>query len=484
MSMIIPWLILGQLSSYYLNISNSIIFFLFGLSLIRKFPYQNVIIVFILGMFSANSIKGSNFADKEIRKGILVEAISYIKVKNTRDLSLKLKVLDVHRDSPAYIKDLINKKIVCTSSNIPWRNIKNIKKGSLFYIGGRFKNIKQKPFSSYRLSLLNKGYKAKCKISYVSHELVSKYSLIDSLREKISKKAINLSRQSEAGAIFLSMSVGVSDFYSENVWRVFKETGLAHLLVVSGYQVTLVYCSIFLFFFSILVKYKSIVYRINVFSICAIVGTVVAVLYTILVGLDSACLRALIALIFISYSRIVSRQVSFFNSILSSLFVMLLIWPLCIFEPGVQLTFSALIGISIGTMGEARSLYKYLRICFWATLLSSIVTIYWFDNFYLISFLTNILLAPIASIISCQIGFLAILLSLLDFNILLEICIYLTDIFYKVLCWLKEVYAINLSSNLVQLVLFFIAFVKFLIILVSYICTKSLYVINRSDSYF
>ena len=94
-----------------------------------------------------------------------------------------------------------------------------------------------------------------------------------------------------------------------------------------------------------------------------------------------------------------------------SLFIISLVWPGAYCDPGVQLTFAALLGLLCGaSLTQENRWLSLLSASVMATFFTSIVSLLWFDVFSPIGFLLNPVLAPLFSLISCHAGFIALAL--------------------------------------------------------------------------
>ena len=489
---VVFWLCIGQFLYLYLAIPLYLNLILFSLALIYVARVKKKLEIFLIfsGVLLVN-LSLNNFKNyektirsnkkysvekkkqKDIERGIIVKAISHPSIIKTREVSIDLKVVSFLNQNNKYMK-LKDQKIRCKGVKLPWTNLRHIKKNDIFAIGASVIPLSLE--KKFDFSLIKKGFVAKCNILAVSHKIDHKQNIIDNFRNNIIYMVKNTLGNEEYKAIFLSMTIGIADLFSTQVWNHFKNTGLAHLLVVSGFQVTLIYFAVFNIVFFFLNSSRKITYFLNTTLISCLIGTFFSILYSFIVGLDFAALRALIALLLLSLSTIIGRPQIFFNTILSTFFIMIVFWPLSFMEPGVQLTFSALIGIGFG-LQHKRKVIQYLSICFWATLLSSIVSIIWFKEFYLISFVTNIILGPLGSILSCQLGFVAILLSFFDleiFRIFLEFNIWLLGQYYEVVIWFGK-FSNNQASHYMLSILIFIFLIKLVFTVFKYVLANSLY---------
>lgn len=390
--------VVGQ-SCVFFGISfNNIIFYFLGfLFSFLAFRYYSILFV-LFGILSTFHLRPEyRFTDfSEVK--VLVKLQSGIKVSKVRDLRLSLKVLKSEN------QDLDGQQIYCRYAGKVAANINQIATGDIFYISAKFYSAS--PW------LLIRGINAQCKIQFISQVVKKERNIFEVIKNRIVNKFMSLPGTLPDIALFLSMSVGFDTYVSNSDWQLFKQTGLAHLLVVSGFQLTLVYYFIVFLISRFLSLFRVLTSFINISLVASFTGLVSAIIYGLVVGLDAACQRAVLALALLFITKVFEIKTSFLNVILATFLLDIIISPLAYCQPGTQLTYSALVGIALGQGSKSKSdLLNYCKICFWATCATTPVVWYWFDSIYPISFFSNLVLAPLGSFIACQLGFLSILLS-------------------------------------------------------------------------
>lgn len=327
-------------------------------------------------------------------------------------------------------------KILCRGPELPWRNLKEARRGDVFAFTAVFKDIRPdlNPFS-YEATLYRRGYTQTCRLKHVSRPFKRSNTYSAVLRDYISATVVRVLGEEQKGGMFLSMAFGARDVLSRETDKAFKETGLAHLLVFSGYQVMLVYHSVLLLlrlFLRLSIKpLGSLWLRLSVFLSLSQLFSWIALPFSLLLvwlcGVEGSSLRAAVAVVIYAASRLLERGGGMLNSILVSLGILCLIWPGCWCEPGIELTFAALLGICCAAAGEKKGyrLINYLRVCFHASLFTSVIVLPWFGTFSPGGFLLNPLAAPLVSLVACNGGYLAVLLILFGLDPsgwLLQIC--------------------------------------------------------------
>lgn len=301
-------------------------------------------------------------------------------------------------------------RLLCRAPDLPWRNLNGILPGSAFVMRARFRPI---PSSwrqwEYSQTLRRHGYSAQCNILHAGRPRGAP-GLLTRLRERIQAKVRELGGDDERSGLFLSMAIGTRDQIAVQTEAAFQAAGLSHLLVVSGFQVMLVYHAAERLAARLLTWAMSSGAGLMLLpQLCALAS---ACFFVGLCGLDGSSARAAFAGLALAVARALERPAGFAASLSTSLLALSLIWPGAILEPGIQLTYAALLGIWVGCLGSGASkLVAFARVSFFAYLFTSIVSFFWFGMLAPAGFLMNPLAAPAASLIGCTLGLPAIALA-------------------------------------------------------------------------
>jgi competence protein ComEC len=229
------------------------------------------------------------------------------------------------------------------------------------------------------------------------------------VRERIKDQAIAVLGNHERAGLVLALTLGEHDSLSLRTEAGFRAAGLSHLLVLSGYQVSLVYALLF--------GAMRVVLRLSGLRgawwvrLPALASFLFTTAFVALVGFDSSSLRAAIAMVLVVAGRLSERSSSLWTSILGSLCILLLLYPGALFEPGVQLTYGALAGIALGAEGGKGKVETFLSVSFWATLIPLALAAVWFGAVSLGGLLLNPALAPVLSVSGTLVGGGALVLS-------------------------------------------------------------------------
>ncbi len=191
-----------------------------------------------------------------------------------------------------------------------------------------------------------------------------------------------------------------------NRWRlspeqkeIFSHTGTAHILSISGLHVGFVF-SICLIIFTILnfpVKMR------------ALLTIAIIVIYCVITGSRPPAVRASIMAVMILTGTILERPVNIWNSLASSAFLILLLNPMELFDPGFQMSFMAVSGIIYvhprlqklwhPSNSWVRWWWKAATVITGAQLAILPLVAFYFNVFPPISFAANLIVVPILGLI-------------------------------------------------------------------------------------
>jgi ComEC/Rec2-related protein len=248
------------------------------------------------------------------------------------------------------------------------------------------------------------------KVLFASKALMRHPAPLDVVRLRIIDAVSNATGESRGGALFLSMAFGVRDVLSPPVEALFTNLGLSHLLVVSGYQVSLVFGGVL----SLLLGVgRTLRASLGMRTVGIVASLMCASVYVIAIGSEMSSVRALVAAICLCISLLMNRRHGFAQRLVATFLCMHIVWPWALCEIGVVLTFAALSGIGIGSVlgagGRLRSLV-WVTVSVWG--MTSVVTVVWNGALSVSGLFLNLLLAAPWSILNCTVGVGALALEL------------------------------------------------------------------------
>ncbi|MGB8982514.1 MAG: ComEC/Rec2 family competence protein [Anaerolineales bacterium] len=224
-------------------------------------------------------------------------------------------------------------------------------------------------------------------------------------------------------SLLAGILLGVDTGLTRELQQAFKNTGTAHIIAISGFNISII-AGLFVAFFS-----KFLGPRRG--ALLAVIGII---FYTILVGGDAAVVRAAIMGSLALVARQVGRRQFALNTLLAVALVMCLWNPLYLWDVGFQLSFFATLGLILyadpfsqaanrliskyfpaSTAEKVTELFsEFILLTFAAQLTTIPIMAYHFKRISLVSFLANPFILPAQPAVMI-LGGLAVLLSLVWF---------------------------------------------------------------------
>ena len=210
-----------------------------------------------------------------------------------------------------------------------------------------------------------------------------------------------------------ALTLGLREKLGDEIKQSYRVSGAVHILAISGLHVGILYVVLF-YSLSFLKKtrYGKIVMVLVI--LCALW------FFALLTGLSPSVLRASTMFSFVLIGQSLRRHSNVYNSLAISAFILLFINPSLIFNVGFQLSYCAVLGIVI----LQPRLHNLMRSRFWlvdkisglvavsiaAQLATFPLSLYYFHQFPVYFWLTNIIVIPL-TILILYFGFLFFLFS-------------------------------------------------------------------------
>jgi ComEC/Rec2-related protein len=329
--------------------------------------------------------------------------------------------------------------IRCRAVDLPWRALSSVEARDIVWIRGSVVPTSRplNPFS-WDAWLWRRGVSGEMKVLFASKAHVPSPSFLMGLRGWIIQSVIKSTQESRGGALFLSMAFGVRDVLSPPVENLFATLGLSHLLVVSGYQVSLIFG--FALSTCLLIG-RAVRSSLTMRRFAIGVSLMCATLYVLAIGAEMSAVRALLAAVCLCLSLLIQRRHRFVQRLVTTFLCMHLLWPWALFEIGIVLTFAALAGIGIGSLigwkGRGRSIV-WVTVSVWT--LTSLVTVVWNGTLSVSGLILNLVFAAPWSVLNCTVGVGGLTLLLLGVpgaDILVRGVGYINEVIVSGLFWIQ-----------------------------------------------
>jgi competence protein ComEC len=165
-------------------------------------------------------------------------------------------------------------------------------------------------------------------------------------RAKLTQHVLN-QMPGASGTIGAALVTGDQGHISEQDAQAMRDSGMAHLLSISGLHVTAVVGFIFLTFSRTLSLFSWLALRVPVPLIAASAAAIAALGYTLLTGAEVPTVRSCIAALLILAALALGRDALTLRLVAFGALVVLLFWPEAMAGPSFQLSFAAVATIVI-----------------------------------------------------------------------------------------------------------------------------------------
>ncbi len=161
------------------------------------------------------------------------------------------------------------------------------------------------------------------------------------VREGLLQRLRDTGMEEDVFAIVAAMALGERSMMGDEVRDVFADTGVAHLLALSGLHLAII-ASFLLFLVRPLRRRNPLL-----FSVCSLLLLLPIWMYVFLTGMRVSAVRAALMISVCTVVSAFGRQYVSLNSLALSAIIILLFDPKCLFELSFQLSFLSLLGIFI-----------------------------------------------------------------------------------------------------------------------------------------
>ena len=198
-----------------------------------------------------------------------------------------------------------------------------------------------------------------------------------------------------------ALLIGYKDHLDKNLVQSYTNTGVVHIIAISGMHLALIYG--LLMFLTRPLRSKN--YRwIRILVILSALW-----LFTLLAGAQASVVRSAVMFTCIAFGEALSKKTSIYNTLALSAFLLLVCNPFWLWDVGFQLSYAAVLSI-VGFYRPIYSwfyfpnklpdfLWKTMAISIAAQILTTPISLYHFHQFPVLFLLTNIVAVPLSSLI-------------------------------------------------------------------------------------
>ena len=249
---------------------------------------------------------------------------------------------------------------------------------------------------------------------------------IDDIRFKLYAIVTN-NMDINTGNILAAILLGYTKSIPDKVLSDIRNSGIAHILCVSGLHISLVAMIFFVISRILLNCSNFIAYNFNVKTIAASISLISSFIYLLLSGTNIAAIRAFIMTSIFIIALIIGKNPHPMRSLMVAAFVMLLISPSYVFHPSFQLSFIAVLCLISGydfyqkyqhLVGERGGIFASIKFYIFANLYTTFIAsfatapfvIYHFYTIPTYTLIMNLIAVPLISFCIIPVGIISLIL--------------------------------------------------------------------------
>ncbi len=325
---------------------------------------------------------GSTFSPMATSYLVRIKELSYPRVGEVEFVGIVVRSMDFNSGKFAPFRARFR------AVHLAWRNSAVLERDSVVVIFAKLRLLSANDMPwGFEAHLIRHGIVAEGKAELISEPLI----------DGVVIENAHSAEADQAHGILWSLAVGRRDVVSRDLEEVFRRLGLSHVLVFSGFQVMLVGGLVSAIAKRILVLFH-LSFRVDILAL--LIGLGCSIWLTELTGWEPSGVRAIVAFVYLAAAHVYQgTNSSPLQKISIGIIGVSLVFPGAIFEPGVQLTFAALLGL------VAAPSSGFIVPAVTATVFSSFVGLIWFRQWTPIALLINPLVAPLLTVTGCLLAY-------------------------------------------------------------------------------
>lgn len=245
---------------------------------------------------------------------------------------------------------------------------------------------------------------------------ISRFDVFNRIRANLYQKAYHTFQNEFSRSVFLTLVLGVGSELSAQDWSLFKSTGTAHLMVVSGAHLGLLMGIVAWLSQKIWKMWPNACLLWPAKRVATILALVIGLFYAILSGFGIPIQRAWLMLFMTWYRYLGPVRVHIWQAFRWSLFIIIAIEPHAIWYPGAHLSFFAVAILIYITRIPLKTWQKSFFAQLMCTLGMSPLTILWFENLPIFSVIANMIAIPWVSWVILPIALIVAITNIQIFN--------------------------------------------------------------------
>lgn len=301
---------------------------------------------------------------------------------------------------------------------------------------------------------------------------------ISNFRKKLSQFIETTAGVGDEGAVLKALIIGDRSGISNELYEIFRRTGVGHLLAISGLHIGMIATVSFFLFRTCLSYIKPALWYAWTRKGAAILSLIPVCIYGILAGLSPSTQRAVIMVWVFLMTFLLQRDQNPINTLFVAAFIILTVYPPSLFSISFQLSFTAVFSIIYGfewrggkreirkpvanTEAFRNTLASYIYASTFAILGTLPFSMRYFNQVSLVGLFGNLVAVPLIGIVVVPLGLFSAFLYLLSHHaaaILLNVPkIFLTFVLYllEILSELPNAAIKTITPSIAEIICYYI----------------------------
>jgi competence protein ComEC len=238
---------------------------------------------------------------------------------------------------------------------------------------------------------------------------------LDRLREDLRQRLGAQLQDRPYAGVLIALALGDQQAISASQWRMFRDTGVTHLMSISGLHITLLSGLIYALVLRLWRRSAWLCLRLPALKAAALAGLVTACVYAALAGFGIPAQRTLYMVAAVALSLWLGWAHSPTRVLATALGLVVLIDPWAALSPGFWLSFGAVAALFYSGAGRLRPprLIWAWGLTQWAATIGLLpLLVAWFNSVSLVSPLANAVAIPLISLVTVPLVVLTMLLPI------------------------------------------------------------------------
>ena len=235
----------------------------------------------------------------------------------------------------------------------------------IFHVGDQltFTGDLYPPMPTQRRRFFFQGIGARGRILSIEKQIIKETDKIQNLRQTIMARLKALLPDEQA-QIAIPLVVGEQQIVSQKMYDIYRKAGIAHVLSVSGFHMTLLAGFVFFLIRGVLSLIPWLALRVNTKKIAAILAFVLTGFYFQISGCQVPATRSFLMIILVFSAVLLDRRVWSLYGLLLVGFLILLLRPEWVVSVSFQLSFIAVM-VLVGILENVYKWYPNAKIRHW-----------------------------------------------------------------------------------------------------------------------